>query len=337
MKVWIRLDHYKADPGQTLVLAIGNFDGVHTGHHEILKKVVTRGAKYGRTPAVLTFAEHPQRVLHHSPEPTLLTSPQHRLLLFQDLGIELCFLLPFTVEFSKTDAETFVRKWLVAKLGVKEVHLGYNAHFGFDRKGDAGLMRRLAKEQGFEFYESEPVKAASEFVSSSLIRQRIREGDLSKAGRLLGRPFSIFASVIRGKGRGKDLGYPTANLQPHSEILPPHGVYPVGMRESAFHLKPEESKDKFEFIKEKQGEWHQGILNYGTRPTFGLNGAVVPEVFLLDYSGDLYGKTVEVLFHPKLRDEKRFENSRELASAIEEDVKRATQYFKNVGQTGLYK
>lgn len=337
MRIWTRLEDYKKNPSRPLVLALGNFDGVHVGHQRILQRVVERGRKLQGVPSVLTFAEHPQKVLGHRLEPELLTSPQHRLLLLQELGIEACFLLHFTVAFSKTDAETFVKKWLVEKLGIKEMHSGYNAHFGCDRKGGVPLMKNLSNQLGFEFYEAEPVKVGEEFVSSSLTRRVIREGDLAKARELLGRPFSIFASVIHGKGRGKTLGFPTANLRPHGEILPPRGVYPVEVRESVFHLKSRGDKEEFEFVVERPGEWLPGVLNYGSRPTFEARGPEIPEVFLLNYSGDLYGKTVEVLFRPKLRDEREFESSAALARAIGQDVEAARRYFKNTRQTGLYK
>ena len=336
MKVWTRLDHYPRDVAAPLILALGNFDGVHAGHRKILARAVERAKKLQGNPAIFTFSEHPQKVLHHGHQPSLLTSPQHRLLLFQELGIEVSFLLPFTMDFSKIDAETFVAQWLVEKLRVKEIHLGYNAHFGFDRRGDGKLMKDLARKLGFQFEEAEPVKINGEFVSSSLIRKKIQEGDLVKAGQLLGRPFSIFASVVRGKGRGKTLGFPTANLRPHSEILPPRGVYPVEVRERAFHLKPGEFKDAFDLVVERPGKWHQGVLNYGNRPTFESGDSLVPEVFIFDYSGDLYGKTLEVLFHPRLREEKAFKSSADLVAAIHEDIAKTKRYFQKARPKGAF-
>ena len=329
MKVWTRLEHYPRDSTRPLVLALGNFDGVHVGHQKILARVRERAKKLQGSPAIFTFAEHPQRVLHHDNQPSLLTSPQHRLLLFQELGIEVSFLLPFTMEFSKIDAETFVTEWLVGKLRVKEVHLGYNARFGFDRRGDGRLMKDLAAKLGFQFEEARSVKIHAEFVSSSLIRKKIQGGDLAQASYFLGRPFSILASVIRGKGRGKTLGFPTANLRPHSEMLPQRGVYPVEVRERGFHLKPAEFKEAFDLVVEKPGAWRQGVLNYGIRPSFGPGEPLVPEVFILDYSGNLYGRTLEVLFHPKLREEKTFQSSEDLIAAIKEDIAKTRRYFQD--------
>ena len=335
MKIWTRLENYQAVPDRPLILALGNFDGVHQGHQKILEGVIERSKEKKGLAAVLTFSEHPQRVLHRSNEPALLTSPQHRLFLFREMGIDLCFLLPFTIPFSKTAPEAFVEEWLVERLQVRELHLGYNAHFGFDRRGDARLMETFAKRLKFDLYESRPIKVEEEFVSSSLIRRLIQAGDLNRTEQFLGRPFSIFASVVRGSGRGKDLGFPTANLKPHSEILPPRGVYPVEAREIIFHLKPAGRADEFEYHLETVGGWKCGILNYGVRPTFKGAGEAIPEVFLFDFTGDLYGKTMEVVFHPRLREETIFEGPRELAQAIEKDAVEARRYFAS--NSRLYK
>ena len=327
MKIWTRLEHYKIDPSRPLVLALGNFDGVHVGHQEILKGVVRQAKKCGGIAAALTFSEHPQRVLHRSKGPALLTSPQHRLLLFNEIGIELCLLLPFTKAFARIEPEIFVKDWLVGRVGVKEVHLGYNAHFGLDRKGDSQLIKKLSNQLNFDFYEVMPVKMNEDFVSSSLIRQLIVQGNLTRAESLLGRTFGLFASVIRGSGRGKSLGFPTANLQPHSEILPPHGIYPVELRENRFHLKPLISEDEYEYVTEEPGRWWQGVLNFGLCPIFEDSQKETPEVYLFNFQGDLYEKTVEVRFHPRIREEKKFPDSSALISAIKQDVLEAERFF----------
>ena len=332
MKVWTRLEGFQQSP-EGLLLALGNFDGVHVGHQKILTTVVDRARRQKGIPAVLTFLEHPQRVLHDSKTPASLTSPQHRLLLFTDMGIEVCFLLHFTLTLSRMKAENFVSDILVRTLGVREIHLGHNAHFGLDRKGDSSLMRELSPKLGFDFHETIPVKVNEQFVSSTLIRQAIRGGDLDRARVLLGRQFSIFASVVRGRGKGRQLGYPTANLRPHSEILPPGGVYAVEVRESLYHMKSIREGYEYEFVAEVPERWHRGVLNFGSRPTFdGSVGDLVPEVFLLDFSGDLYGKTLEVVFHAKLREERKFQSSDELAKAIHHDVESVERYFRSVAK-----
>ena len=330
MKVWTRLESYAPDSARPLILALGNFDGVHLGHQKILASVIQQARKARGIPAVLTFNEHPQRVLHHAEAPALLTSPQHRLYLFDQLGIELCFLLPFTLAFSRTPPEKFIEDLFVNRLKVRAIHMGYNAHFGAERRGDGALMKKLARLMGFDFFEVEPVKVKNTYVSSTLIRQALLRGDLEVASEYLGRSFGMFATVVRGKGRGKTLGFPTANLQPHCEILPPCGVYPARMRVQAFHLQPVRGKRRlFEYQKEEPGDWRTGILNLGSRPTFEkTSGVVVPEVHLFDFTGNLYGETVEAVFCRRLREEREFNSRSELVQAIRQDVIRAREYFK---------
>lgn len=328
MKVWTSLEGYERDPSRPLVLALGNFDGLHVGHQRIVKSVVDRARERQGTAAVLTFYEHPQRILHQCAEPALLTSPQHRLFLFQEMGVEICFVPHFTLPFSKTDPEIFVEEWLMKRLGVEEVHLGYNAHFGFNRRGDSSLMRVLSRRLGFGFCEAEAVKIEGEFVSSTLIREFVRRGELARAEKFLGRAFSIFTTVVRGEGRGRSLGFPTANLRLHSEIMPPRGVYLVEARENCYHLKALGREGEFEFVEERCGPWWTGILNFGRRPTFEPDREQsIPEVHLLDFEGNLYGRTLEVVFRQRIRDEKVFASSSDLVQAIEQDVVNARRYF----------
>lgn len=328
MIICTRLDLFKPDSNKPLFLALGNFDGVHVGHQKILKSIIAEAKRGNGIPAVLTFFENPQRILRHSQPPAILTSTQHRLFLFYENGIELCFLTHFTLPFSKTSPENFVEDVLVRKLAARQIRLGYNAHFGAGRQGDSSLMRQLAHRFSFDFYEEEPVEAEGEFVSSTLIRKFVNQGDLRRAEVFLGRPFGIFASVVRGRGRGLDLGFPTANLKPHSEILPPRGVYAVRVREKLYHLKPVSGTYEFEYVLEEPGEWYGGVLNFGTRPTFqDADDSVHPEVHLIDFEGDLYGKTVEVIFRLKLREELRFKSAAELSRAIQKDVENAREYF----------
>ena len=329
MEVWTSLESYKPDATRPLVLALGNFDGLHLGHQKILQNVIAGAGREKGRPAVLTFYDHPQRVLHKSQDLRLLTSPEHRLLLFKEMGVEVCFLLRFTMELSKIDPEQFVQRYLVNQLGVREVHLGYNAHYGNGRSGDCELMRALSKKFGFEFHETEPVTRGTEFVSSSLIRKKIFRGDLQSAEALLGRSFSIFGTVIRGKGRGRVLGFPTANLRPHSEILPPAGVYPVQLRQNIFHLKRTGGGNQFMHESSEKSPWQEGILNYGVRPTFaGTHRDLIPEVFLFSFEGNLYGKTLEVVFHPRMREERAFNSSQELVSTVRKDIEAAQDYFR---------
>lgn len=323
---------YEPD-ARPLVLALGNFDGVHLGHRELLSRVTGSARALNGRAAVMTFREHPQHVLHPSAKPPLLTSLEHKLFLLAENGIELCFLMSFTTEFAGLDPETFVREVLVKRLRVQEVYLGHNARFGRNREGDASLMKRLSAECGFGFQPLESVQEGGEAVSSSRIRTMIREGRLEEAERCLGRKFSVFGRVVRGAGRGSQIGFPTANLEVASEILPPLGVYPVEVRE----MEPGSLGDEREGGERvlKAGPWRAGILNYGYRPTFkeGEKRAV-PEAYLFDFKGDLYEKTLEIRFYPRIRPEMTFSGVETLKNQIQSDILQARQVLERVPAAG---
>ena len=326
MQIFTKVESFSPDPKTPLVLGLGNFDGVHQGHRKLLSRVLAEARQRKGKAAVFTFQQHPQAVLHPQSRPLLLTSSEYRLLLFREMGIEGCFFIPFTVEFSRLEPEIFVRDILKKKLGVEKVFLGAGARFGHERRGDSKLMTRLAKEYGFEFEEIPPVEAGGGIVSSSRIRKLVQEGQLEEAGACLGRPFSLLAKVIRGEGRGKSLGYPTANLEIGPYVFPPMGVYPVQVRLLGSSSRQNAAGRRKDLL--------TGVLNYGFRPTFKSDQKEpVLEVFLLDFKGDLYGKTLEVLFYPRLREEKTFQGVEALKKQIAQDVKNTRQYFfsNNVG------
>ncbi|MBI3307703.1 MAG: riboflavin biosynthesis protein RibF [Candidatus Omnitrophica bacterium] len=323
------LRDFVPNPRKPLVIGLGNFDGVHLGHQALLKRVVQRAKKIRGRAAVFTFREHPQSILHPQKPLELLSAPEQKLSFFKAFGIELCFWKSFSRKFSALEAEDFVKKIILQKLGAREICLGTNARFGHNRKGNVALMRILSKRWGFRFEEIRSVKRERDFVSSSRIRELIKEGDLQAAGRCLGRPFSIFGKVIRGNGRGEKLGFPTANLHTSGRALPPHGVYPVSLRVIHAIQKQNSKKGIQKFRTAHSKKWLQGVLNYGHRPTFrGCPSKPVAEVFIMNFKGDLYGETLEVVFHPRLREEKAFLNKEMLKRQIQRDVQRAREYFQ---------
>lgn len=327
MQILSDFQTYRSD-GRPLILALGNFDGVHLGHQELLARVTRSAKASGGVPAVMTFREHPQHILHPSSKPPLLTSLEHKLFLLSESGIELCFLMAFTPEFSRLEAGDFVREILFERLQTREVYLGHNARFGKNREGNADLMRSLSRECAFSFHQLEPVQAAGETVSSSRIRTLVREGRLEDVERCLGRKFSVFGKVVKGAGRGSKIGFPTANLEVESEILPPLGVYPVEVREMELENARGEASERFKV--RKAGPWQAGILNYGYRPTFDeAEKKAVPEVYLLDFKGDLYGKTLEIRFHSRLRAEMTFSGVEALKKQIQSDIQRARQVLES--------
>ena len=328
MQVLTDLAAFQKESERPLVLGLGNFDGVHLGHQALLKKVVEKSKKYSAHPAVFTFSEHPQAVLQPDSKLELLTQNEHKLFLLQEIGIRVCFLIHFTQEFSQMQPEDFIKKIFVEKLDVKAVCLGYNARFGRARKGGADLMKKMAQECGFDFEEVGPVRVENEVVSSSIIRNLISAGDFEKAAKFLGRPFSLLSRVTKGSGRGAQIGFPTANLETQNLILPEQGVYPVKVHPVSI-AKEAITPHQFKFNAQADSRWREGVLNYGKRPTFDSKTTQsVAEVFILDFQEDLYDKTLEVVFYPKLRSEKKFESVESLKQQIQQDIARAREFFK---------
>ncbi|HXV28310.1 MAG TPA: riboflavin biosynthesis protein RibF [bacterium] len=329
------LDVFHPDPSRPLILGIGNFDGLHLGHQALIQYVLEKTRRLQGVSGILTFREHPQQILHPESKPPLLMTSDYKLFLMKEFGIDYCFWIPFTETLSQMEPEVFVAKVLAEQLRVKEVCLGYNAHFGHRRKGDAAMMKMLAPRFGFAFEEIAPVKAAGDFVSSSRIRGLVRDGKLEEVFLCLGRPFSLMAKVVPGAGRGKGLGFPTANLEIRTETLPPLGVYPVELRILDLERIPFKEEHTEELIVRKKSPLIRGILNYGCRPTFETGGegtAPVAEIHLFDFDANLYGKTLEVFFHPRLRVETAFPDVAALQIQVQQDIIEAKKYFKAVSK-----
>ncbi len=328
MRLHTELETYRKDPARPLFLAVGNFDGLHAGHRMIIARVLEDARAAGGTAAVLTFRQHPQQVLNPDAAPKLLTSLDQKVFLLQEMGLDACFLLSFTEAFSKQSAEDFVSKVLKERLDVKKVYLGYSAHFGYARKGTPALMKELAARHGFLFEEIGPVQTAGEAVSSSTIRKWVESGMFDQARMGLGRQFSVFSAVVRGDGRGAQLGFPTANFDIAGLTVPANGVYPVSLRRVT---KKQENLEKgVEQWKFQVDEPLRGAANLGFRPTFGSKGQRVLEAFIFDFKGELYGQTFEVIFHPRIREERAFDGPEPLKVQIGLDLAEAKRYFASL-------
>lgn len=327
MLLFAEPEAYKPAPGRPLFLALGNFDGFHAGHRDIARRVIAEARKANGLAAFLTFREHPQLVLNPGAELKLLTPLEQKIFLLSEAGLDACFLFPFTDSFRRLEAEDFVSELLVKKLQAKKVFLGYSAHFGFKRRGTADLMKRLAATHGFEFEEVGPVQIEGQAVSSSRIREGIEQGAFEETRKAMARPFGIFAEVVRGDGRGASIGFRTANFDAAQLILPPNGVYPVSLRKlSICKQAPALGTEEWSF---EFGQVMSGIANLGIRPTFhGTKGSRVLEVHVLDFEGDLYGQTFEVVFHPRIREERGFSGPDALKQQIRADIQAARGYFK---------
>lgn len=334
MKIITDLHEFCPKLTKPIVLAIGNFDGFHLGHQKLLRYVKVQARKHNALAAVLTFRQHPHHILHPQQKPLLLSCPEQKLFYLANAGMDLCFFQSFTPAFSKMSAREFVEKILVQKLHVREVCMGYDAHFGHHREGDARMMQSLAKKHGFLFKRMEPVLIGKQPVSSSLVRKLLLKGKMEKVRDCLGRPFSLFGKVIPGKGHGVHLGFPTANLEVHSDVLLPLGVYVASGRflsQLTLH-NPRGVPSRLRSFTPgvHLGEWLPGVVNFGKRPTYPKSETPRPvlELYLLHFHKQVYGKMMEVALHKFLRPEKKFATEDGLIRQIRQDVRNAQTYHR---------
>ncbi|HJZ80519.1 MAG TPA: bifunctional riboflavin kinase/FAD synthetase [Pyrinomonadaceae bacterium] len=292
-------------------MTLGVFDGLHLGHQLIMKTVVERARAVSAVPTVLTFEPHPRAVLHPESAPPLLQTFDQKIEALGVLGIEQTIVIHFNQAFSQIRAEDFLREVVVDRLHAKEVYLGRGFAFGHNREGNIDLLRRVSQHLGFVADEVPEVRMRGRRVSSSRIRELLLAGRVNLARRMLGRPYGVEGPVVRGAERGAQIGFPTANIQPHNRVIPRGGVYVTATL--------------------IDGGWRRSVTNIGTRPTFEKAGESSVETFVMNWSGDLYGDVVRVRFLHRLRDEKKFSGIEELKLQIERDVTRAGRYFDRAG------
>ncbi len=291
------------------VLALGNFDGLHRGHQKIIERVRRGSAEHGGTPMAMTFDPHPPRIVRPDKAPPLLMTKPQRLEALHAAGIACVAVVRFTRELSEWEPETFVRTVLVEWLRVAEVWVGANFLFGHGRIGNFTVLRTLGQRYGFRTEKIDPVRYKDFVVSSTRVRRLVAEGRMDEAGALLGHTYYVDGTIVEGRRRGREIGFPTANLVTGNELLPPHGVYATTMT--------------------VDGIVRAGLTNIGVRPTFG-EGDLAVETHLLEYSGDLYGRRVRLAFVQRLRDERRFEDVDALRAQIEADRRRAERLFSRL-------
>ncbi|MEY2784397.1 MAG: hypothetical protein RL277_601 [Planctomycetota bacterium] len=279
------------------VVSVGVFDGVHLGHRAILAGNRARAHELGARSCVVTFHEHPKRLLLGR-APRTLTSLEHRLELFRREGIEQCLVLEFDEQLRSMSAGVFAERILKDRLGARAFVLGFDSKFGRNREGTPEYLQSL----GYPVEVVPQVLARGRAVSSTAIREAVELGDLAAAAAMLGRPYSLWGEVVHGDALGRELGFPTANLDPHHELLPPTGVYSAWVQLEASR--------------------QPAVVNIGYRPTVRSEQPPAPriEAHLLDFSGDLYGRTLELEFVQRLREEQRFGSLAELRAQIGRDV-----------------
>jgi riboflavin kinase/FMN adenylyltransferase len=288
------------------VVTIGNFDGVHRGHQKILQGVVERATKDDLLAAVLTFYPHPARVLRPDAAPGLLSTLQQRLSAFNAAGIDAALVMRFDAEAAKISAEDFVHWFLVDAMHARAVLVGANFRFGHRQAGDVSLLTELGKQCGFEVEVVPPLVDGGIVVSSTAIRQAVREGRMEDAQKLLGRPFALEGEIRTGTGQGRKLVVPTLNLATEQEVLPKMGVYAT---ETVLGDKV-----------------YRSATNVGVRPTFdGTRLAIESHLFEFDES--LTSGAMEVRFSTRLRDEQKFSGPEALREQVLKDIERAKEYF----------
>jgi riboflavin kinase/FMN adenylyltransferase len=300
-----RLDELPA-LGAPLHLALGMFDGVHVGHQAVLARAVEAAARHGGMAGVMTFDPHPIRLLAPDKAPSaVLTTLRHKAQLVSRLGIGLFVPLPFDAALAQLEADEFFQQLLAAP--IRTLAVGEDWRFGRDRRGDVEFLRARAAGAGFQLEVVPPVMMAGERVSSTRIRQAIRDGSLEAAGRMLGRPYTVCGQVVAGRKLGRQLGFPTANVASGEELTPPDGVWAVRVAMAGGEVLP-------------------AVANLGVRPTVDGTTRVL-EVHVLDFSGDLYGCEIEVEFVRFLRPEQRFGSLELLREQIQEDAAAARRWL----------
>lgn len=308
---FISLEDKEFSLRENSIVTVGTFDGLHLGHKKILDTLASKGDDINLRKVVVTFDPHPRLVLRNKDrkEIKLLTSTEEKLTYFQSLGIDVVFIIKFTEEFAKTSSEDFFKNYLIEKIGLKFLVIGYDHTFGKNREGNFETVKLLSRKYNFDFLRVDELRINNEIVSSTVIRNLIIRRDIEKASVFLGRNYCIIGKVIYGDKRGQKLGFPTANLDiiDENKLIPPDGVYAVKV-----------------FIGKQN---YLGMMNIGVRPTVNKNAQVLNnakkylEVHILGFHGDIYNEIIKVEFIKFIREEKKFDSIEKLVEQLELDKK----------------
>jgi riboflavin kinase/FMN adenylyltransferase len=307
----VKLVHHLSElgaPERKVCVAIGFFDGVHLGHQQIIRQTITDSRQHEAHSLIITFDRHPNTVVAPERAPGLIYPLAQKLQVIEALGVDLILLIHFDKEFSHRTGEEFVRMLAREAGQIRSICVGANFSFGYKRGGNVELLRKMGAELGFSVHGLAAVSLDGRAVSSTRIRQTITEGNLDSAGQMLGRAYSLGGKVVSGDHLGRQLGFPTANLDVAGLVLPPTGVYAAHARTG--------------------GRLHRAVVNIGSRPTLNVpTPQVRVEAHLLDFNGDLYHQDLELILLDKLRDEKKFASLEELRGQIGLDIEQARHRF----------
>jgi riboflavin kinase/FMN adenylyltransferase len=293
------------------VATIGNFDGVHVGHRAVIENLALQGKRLGLPVVAILFEPQPLEFFNPAGAPPRLTRLREKVSRLAELPVDVVLLLRFDRALAQLSAEAFIRNVLIESLRIKYLVIGDDFRFGKDRRGNFALLKEAGAQAGFEVTDTVSVQIDGQRVSSTLIREALAEGAMDKAARLLGRPYSVCGRIVHGASLGRHLGFPTANISLKHKNPPVRGVFAVTMTGIAERPLP-------------------GVANIGTRPTVASGPTVHVETYLLDFAGDIYGRRVEIHFHQKLREERRFDDLEALTRQIGQDVAAAQTFFRSV-------
>jgi riboflavin kinase/FMN adenylyltransferase len=291
------------------VVTMGNFDGIHLGHQALVRHTVEESKRLRYPSIVLTFEPHPLKVLAPERAPRLLLSYQDKLDLFQTLGVDIVIAQRFDRQFASIAAEDFVLRFLVGRLKTKKLWVGRDLRFGQGRKGGTGDLLRVAPQVGFQVGVLDPVSSDGIRISSSRIRGLVEAGCVDEVQPMLGRYHFVSGRVVTGQGRGRKLGFPTANISSQTEVVPLNGIYAT-------------------LIEVKSKQW-LSVSSVGVNPTFG-DGPRTVESFIFDFESEIYGEAVKLSFVKRIRDEKKFVTVEDLIAQMHGDVNQAKVIFKGL-------
>ena len=310
MKLIRRLDRYS--PDVSVALAIGNFDGLHRGHQAVLARMKSIAAEAGLVPAVLTFEPHPRQYFAPKAPPFRLQTLRDKLAGLQQAGVERTFALKFDADFASQSAETFLNETLHERMKVRAVITGENFSYGKGRSGDIAQLRTWGSQNAVRTEQLRPVIVEGDVCSSTAVRAALEAGDVGHAAALLGSPYKLSGRVIHGQKKGREFGYPTANIQPARMLkVPLYGIYAVTADVEGLGR-------------------YAGVASLGVRPTINPLPRPLLEVHLFDFNGDLYGKRMDVKLHRHLRDEKHFDTLSALTHQMGEDAHAARAFLETL-------
>jgi riboflavin kinase / FMN adenylyltransferase len=332
MKVFESLDARESFPNP--VLTIGNYDGLHVGHRYIIETVKARARELSGTSMLMTFHPHPGGIIKPERHIHTITPLPLKRRLIAEAGIDVLWILPFTEEFRSIPPEAFVEDILVRSLRIKALVIGHDFKFGKGGRGDVGLLKACSDRYGYTFEVVEAVTVDGARISSHRIRIMIERGEMERVAFFLGRPYLIEGTVVKGKGRGAPLGFPTINLATDFDLIPSRGVYITevevkGQSAESVGESKKSGRQAVDGVVQSGNGRLPAVTNIGYNPTFGEEGLSI-ETHILDWQGDLYDREVALYFRKRLRDEIRFSCVDALSEQIDFDVRRAREYFSGI-------